>query len=448
MSGHFTTGFMSVGAVSAGKLVLTNTTSNQDAVDRLRTSSTKTLFSSSAATKLDLIKECIYVDGTGCSVANDGNGANILTVSTTINTYAITQSYRYIPFPMGKSRITTLACTFLPSHGSITSYTTSRVGLFDSAIQKPTGSKGNGHFFQLTSGGLSSSPDVMSVVVRSNVSDDGNDIKFDQPQWNIDKMDGTGPSGEIILASGWRATTHIFVIDEQYRGRVRYGLYINGVIYYVHTLTTTVTQPKLPVRFELMSTGTTGGTMGVFYSVVESECGYDEDISLISSSSFSLPWPYTATGTINSTDGALPLLTLRTSDRTTLQLKNISIVTNGLLYWGVCIHPNASFVDYTTSAGSFISVSSYSSASFLSAVPGTITFKADIFNAPHLTIPDGANGIIVNSGMCSSGLTICVCDVDCLIDSNVVGNSMLLTLFARSFSDNVGVRATLAWCEK
>lgn len=426
MSGHFTTGYMSVGEVSAGKLVLTNTTSNQDAVDRLRTSSTTTLFSSSAATKLDLIKECVFKD-TGCTVANDGYGANVLTVANTSGKQAIIQSSSYISFPLGKSRITTLAC-ILNTTGTAT---ISRVGLFDSTVQ--TNNPGNGHFFQLTVG----TEDVMSVVMRANCDDDVSS-KTNQSAWNIDKMDGSGPSGHTI--SVWRNAPFIFVIDEQCCGKIRYGLYVNGIVCYVHYLITSVHQTKLPVRFELTSDGSTG-TMSVFYSSVELEGGFNYDYASRSGApQFSLAWPNPAQSIINMTDGPCPLLTLQLTDRTTLHLKNISIATNGLINWGVCVHPDSSLAHLST----FIPVSTYSSTSFYSN-PGTVTFAADIFT-DMVSIPDGQNGVIVSSGMAMSGLT--TCDVtDCTLDLDMCGTSRLLTLFARTFSDNVGISASLTWSE-
>jgi hypothetical protein len=424
MSGHFTTGYMSVGEVSAGKLVLTNTTSNQDAVDRLRTSSTTTLFSSSAATKLDLIKECVFKD-TGCAVANDGYGANVLTVANTSGKQAIIQSSSYISFPLGKSRITTLAC-ILNTTGTI-----GRVGLFDSTVQ--TNKPGNGHFFQLTVGTV----DVMSVVMRANCDDDIESGKIIQSAWNIDKMDGTGPSGHTI--SVWRNAPFIFVIDEQCCGKIRYGLYVNGIVCYVHYLTTSVHQTKLPVRFELTSDGSSG-SMSVFYSSVELEGGFNYDYASRSGApQFSLAWPNPTQSTINVAAGPCPLITLRLTDRTTLHLKNISIATNGLINWGVCVHPDSSLASLST----FTSVSTYSSTSFYSN-PGTVTFAAGIFT--DMFIPGGSNGVIVSSGMAMSGLT--TCDVTgCILDLNIDGTPRLLTLFARTFSDNVGISASLTWSE-
>ena len=422
MSGHFTTGYMSVGEVSAGKLVLTNTTSNQDAVDRLRTSSTTTLFSSSAATKLDLIKECVFKD-TDCAVENDEYGANVLTVADTIGKQAIVQSSSYISFPLGKSRITTLAC-------KLNTTGIGRVGLFDSNVQ--TSKPGNGHFFQLTVGTV----DVMSVVMRANC-DDSKSVEINQSAWNIDKMDGSGPSGHTI--SVWHNAPFIFVIDEQCCGKIRYGLYVNGIVCYVHYLITSVHQTKLPVRFELTSNGLSG-KMSVFYSSVELEGGFNYDYASRSGApQFSLAWPNPTQSTINVAANPCPLITLRLTDRTTLHLKNISIATNGLINWGVCVHPCGSL----ESLSSFTSVSTYSSTSFYSN-PGTVTFAADIFT--DMFISDGSNGVIVSSGMAMSGLT--TCDVTgCILDLNIDGTSRLLTLFARTFSDNVGISASLTWSE-
>jgi hypothetical protein len=74
--------------------------------------------------------------------------------------------------------------------------------------------------------------DVAYFVIRSGVS--GSLVENDVPQssWNIDKMDGSGPSGITIDFT----KDQILVIDLQYLGvgRVRIGFDIGGVAYYCH----------------------------------------------------------------------------------------------------------------------------------------------------------------------------------------------------------------------
>jgi len=87
---------------------------------------------------------------------------------------------------------------------------------------------GNGIFFEL------SDVDGLRVVQRSKVSGSVVDLAINQSEWNIDKMDGTGPSKLTINT----AYSQIFVIDLQWLGvgQVSFGFVQNGEIYYCHKI--------------------------------------------------------------------------------------------------------------------------------------------------------------------------------------------------------------------
>lgn len=57
-----------------------------------------------------------------------------------------------------------------------------------------------------------------------------------QANWNIDKLDGNGPSGVIMTLTDIVTSVITIVIDQQWMGagRTRVGFNINGSIYYVH----------------------------------------------------------------------------------------------------------------------------------------------------------------------------------------------------------------------
>jgi hypothetical protein len=91
-------------------------------------------------------------------------------------------------------------------------------------------------------------PDV-STIVTTFVS---------QSNWNIDKFDGTGPSGKTLN----NRFAQIYFIDMEWLGvgRVRYGIFQGGIPYYVHQfghineLTTTyMGNPNLPIRYEIVN---------------------------------------------------------------------------------------------------------------------------------------------------------------------------------------------------
>jgi hypothetical protein len=100
-----------------------------------------------------------------------------------------------------------------------------------------------------------------------------------QSSWNIDKMDGSGPSGVVI---DW-TKVQIFALDFEWLGvgRVRFGLVVDGLLYYVHgfnhannALSVYTSTPNHPVRYEVRSSGG-AGTLVQICSSVKSEGGVD-----------------------------------------------------------------------------------------------------------------------------------------------------------------------------
>jgi hypothetical protein len=129
---------------------------------------------------------------------------------------------------------------------------------------------------------------LMSVVIRYN----GYDNIVTQDNWNIDKMDGYGPSGLIIDFT----TPQIFVIDLAWLGfgRIRFGLYLYGKIKYCHQDNNINSQDivyppniNLPIRYEIEGIKDCKGTCTLtqISSSVVSEGGYNP-----SGKFFSVPW--------------------------------------------------------------------------------------------------------------------------------------------------------------
>jgi hypothetical protein len=115
-----------------------------------------------------------------------------------------------------------------------------RIGFFDAQ---------NGVFFEQKDG-------VMGVVIRSYTTGSAVDTRVEQSSWNIDTMDGTGPS-EIDLDF---TKAQIFWFDLEWLGvgRVRFGFVHHGKIYVCHEATHNnsiskvyMTTPMLPVTYEI-----------------------------------------------------------------------------------------------------------------------------------------------------------------------------------------------------
>jgi hypothetical protein len=122
-----------------------------------------------------------------------------------------------------------------------------RVGYFDA---------NDGVFFEQTGAGL-------SVVQRSFTSGSPVDMPVPQASWNLDPLDGSGPSGITLDTSKFQ----IFSITLSWGGEVRMGLLIAGQSIEVHRFdnsnmdaTIWASKGSLPVRHEIENTAATAST--------------------------------------------------------------------------------------------------------------------------------------------------------------------------------------------
>lgn len=192
--------------------------SSVDAFARLRVSDPTTIFDSSSIYQNSPLIWQTKTAGSGSSafVANDSTVD--LTVTSASGDSVIRQTRQYYPYQPGKSQF--ILMTF-------------NLGT-DSGI---------------------------SFVLRSKTSGTVVDTVFDRADWNVDKFDGTGPSGKTADMS----KAHIFWADMEWLGvgRVRMGLVIDGVPYLGHeinnagaNLTTYMKRAFLPCRYEITNDAT------------------------------------------------------------------------------------------------------------------------------------------------------------------------------------------------
>lgn len=141
-----------------------------------------------------------------------------------------------------------------------------RIGYYDN---------NNGIFFQ-------QSGSSFGVVLRSN-ADTGTvtDTFVSQSSWNLDRLDGTGPSGNILN----QTSSQIYFTDMEWLGvgRIRYGIYQNGSPVYVHQITNYntlqsvyMTNPNLPIRYEIINSGSAPASLLHICSTAVSEGGIDQ----------------------------------------------------------------------------------------------------------------------------------------------------------------------------
>ena len=262
--------FVVIGDVAvAGRLVQValGDSPSIDAFGRLRVSDPFTLFASShdQSPGDDLWETTLTGGATATHLP--AQAAVRLRTTTASGDKVVRTTGRYFRYLPGKSQLVLLTTVL----GAAAANVRKRVGYFD---------PGNGIFFQLSGA-------TLSVVRRSSVSGSPVDTVVNQADWNLDRLDGTGPSG-ITLDP---AKAQIFFIDLEWLGvgRVRAGVVVDGGIFYCHqflntnSLTTVyMTTATLPVRYEIENTGAaTSATndLAQICSTVVSEGGSIAEVS-------------------------------------------------------------------------------------------------------------------------------------------------------------------------
>lgn len=132
----------------------------------------------------------------------------------------------------------------------------------------------NGLFFADVEG-------TMTVNRRSHVTGAPEDEVKPQHLWNVDKMDGSGPSR---IRADW-SKVELFFIDFSWlgTGRVRMGLEIDGQVFTVHEFRAAnildkvfMSTPDLPVRYQMITTDQSPVvTMETMCAAVMSEAGQE-----------------------------------------------------------------------------------------------------------------------------------------------------------------------------
>lgn len=234
-----------------------------DAFGRLRTSEPYTLFDSQSRYAADSAYSFSTASG-GTTSFNTNKSSVNLNVTTASGSSAIGQTYRVFPYQPGKSMRVMQTFTMAPGQANLTQ----RIGLY---------STNNGIYLQQAG-------TVLSFVIRTFTSgsvDNSRDVA--QANWNVDKFDGTGPSGVVLDVT----KTQIFWMDLEWLGvgNVRCGFVYNGIFYTAHIFQNANTQTAvymqtaiLPLRNEIFTTGATASaaTFQQICATVQSEGGYEQ----------------------------------------------------------------------------------------------------------------------------------------------------------------------------
>ena len=253
-------------SAGAGGVIKAFPAQHVDAFSRLRVSSPGYRFDSQLTYRIDSDLWDSSTAGDGGIAYDSTNRMAVLTAADTAGTNtAVLQSRYHAPYTPGRSQVAFITFCIPTAPPADTEV---GVGYYDGT---------NGVFFKQTSAG--------TYVGIASSTEEG-DTEVVQADWNIDPLDGTGPSGKVLDTT----KTNIFVIQLQalYVGKVVVGFDIGGEIVPVHAFDHAnvsenpyIAQASLPVRYWATSADAAATvTLNAICSSVVSEGGADmADIS-------------------------------------------------------------------------------------------------------------------------------------------------------------------------
>jgi len=246
--------------------IINNTTNvnpmTTDAFGRERVSNPLTLFDSSHRFADNGLWATSTATG-ATSVFNSDQGLVDMNVTGASSSKVIRETTKVFSYQPGKSLL--VLSTFVMANASVN--LTQRVGYY--------GDK-NGYYLE------QKDKDNVSFVERSSVSGALVNTPVLQEDWNVDPMNGAGPSGIILDLT----KAQILFMDLEWLGvgTVRMGFIIDGNFYICHKFhhanliqSTYITTASLPLRYEITNSGPTVGanTLKQICSTVISEGGYE-----------------------------------------------------------------------------------------------------------------------------------------------------------------------------
>jgi hypothetical protein len=320
-----------------------------DAFGRLRISQPHTLFDSSHRfSDNDLWHESIT--GTASSTFNQDAGLVELDVDASDGDEIIRETKKVFSYQPGKSLLTMTTFVFGEQKANLRQ----RAGYFGS---------NNGMYFEVDG-------TTVSFVERNSVTGSVTETRVNQASWNVDVMDGTGPSGFTLDTT----KAQILYMDIEWLGlgTVRMGFVINGQFVHCHSFhhanlidSTYITTASLPLRQEITNTGDTSGpSQGKqICSSVISEGGYE-----LRGRQQAIGTPIATPKVLTTDDTYYPVISLRLK---TARLDAIAILT-AASFLGV----DSGNYNWRVVAGGTITAGSWVSAGANSAVEYNLTGTA------------------------------------------------------------------------
>jgi len=407
---------MSGGTVS-GYIRKGNLNTQSDAFGKLRVSNPYTLFDSAFRYSDNNGKWNTKLLGTSEAIYQTNQGLVSLTVSGNQGDEVIRQTDKIFPYQPGKSLLVMNTFTFSQPIENLRQ----RVGYF---------TRDNGIYLEMD--GLDP-----YIVLRSNVTSSVVNTKIPQANWNVDKLNGTGPSGiELDLTKA-----HIFWSDIEWLGvgSVRCGFVINGqfiithIFHHANKITGTyMTTGSLSCRYEITNTGNTlvSSSMKQICSTVISEGGYQQ-IGLTRS----ISTPLAGINLTNSVNN--PIISIRLRPYRT---EAVVLPTEINLYGLQATAFNFKLIrGATVTGGTWDITDSESSVQYnitASSISGGQILQEGIFKGQSTVSP------IILSEIFNGALQLS----REIIDSDSAGNAFILAVTPTTNNDDVV--ATLSWQEK
>ena len=262
------TGSASVKITNTPLVSFNNDDFSKDSFERLRVSQPVVVFEDSFAALLPNAKTTIWeaaatASGTANLTANL-YGTELNTLLTNGSGYWI-QSYNHVRYAPGISTLFRITFNF---NNFVTSVR-QRVGMFTDQGTYPSNA-GDGFYLEADGSTVSEVRRYMTTGTA------GAEERINQANWNMDKLNGTGPSGVTL---NWTKAQH-FVVEYQWLGvgTIRYGFEIgqNQVVWCHQIVSVNALSQSwsrtgtLPVRAEIYSTGVnaTAGKLTLINCVV------------------------------------------------------------------------------------------------------------------------------------------------------------------------------------
>ena len=232
-----------------------------DAFGRVRTSNPLTLFDSSHRYHDNGLWATSTATG-GTSTFDANAGLVNLAVTTASGSSVIRETTKCFSYQPGKSLLVMSTFTLNPAKTGLHQ----RVGYYGAA---------NGMYLELAN-------TTLSFVERSSSTGSLVETRVAQSDWNIDPLNGTGPSNLTLDPT----KSQILWMDIEWLGlgTVRLGFVINGKFIHCHSFhhaniitSTYITTASLPLRYEITNTAATASasTLKQVCSTVLSEGGYE-----------------------------------------------------------------------------------------------------------------------------------------------------------------------------